>query len=265
MEIVILENSDAVAIEGAARIRRLLEDKPDAVLGLATGSTPLAMYRRLVADFRQGLVSFTGVTTFNLDEYVGLRADDPQSYSGYMSRELFDHIDIDRGRTHLPLCEPGTDPATVGPCYEESIRAAGGIDLQVLGVGQNGHIGFNEPASSLGSRTRVKTLTPETLHSNSRYFDDPAEQPELAVTMGIATIRSASRVMLLATGSRKAAAVRQLVEGPVSAMWPATALQLHERVAVLIDNEAAAGLERRDYYDWVNRKQRQLLLRYGES
>lgn len=265
MEVVILENSDAVAIEGAARIRRLLEDKPGAVLGLATGSTPLDMYRRLVADFRQGLMSFAGVTTFNLDEYVGLRADNPQSYTSYMNRELFDHIDIDRNRIHLPQCEPGIDPTTVGPRYEASIRAAGGIDLQVLGIGQNGHIGFNEPGSSLGSRTRVKTLTPETLHSNSRHFDDPAEQPELAVTMGIATIRSASRVMLLATGSRKAAAVRQLVEGPVSAMWPATALQLHERVAVLIDNEAAAELERRDYYEWVNRKQRHLQLQFDDS
>jgi glucosamine-6-phosphate deaminase len=251
MDIVILEDSDAVTAEGARRIRRLLRDKPDATLGLATGNTPLAMYRQLASDCEQGLVSFSGVTTFNLDEYVGLRADDPQSYTSYMKRELFDRIDIDQGNTHLPVCEPGTDPTTVGPRYEETIRAAGGIDLQVLGLGRNGHIGFNEPTSSLSSSTRVKTLTRETLAGNSRYFDDPGQQPELAITMGIGTIRRAAAVMLLATGHAKAAAVRQLIEGPVSAMWPATTLQLHERVTVLIDNAAASELERRDYYDWV--------------
>ena len=150
------------------------------------------------------------------------------------------------------------DPEAVGPRYEAAIHAAGGIDLQILGIGANGHIGFNEPTSSLGSRTRVKTLSRETLDNNRRYFDDPAEQPQIAITMGIGTILDARSILLLATGARKAAAVRQLVEGPVSAMWPATALQLHEKVTVLCDEDAASDLELRDYYCWVNEQRLRL-------
>jgi len=258
MDVVILESGDAVATEGAKRIRELLGEKPDAVLGLATGRTPLSMYRQLAADCEQGRVSFAKVTTFNLDEYVGLSAGDPQSYRHYMNKELFDHIDIDQSYTNLPVCEPGGNPFSVGPRYEEAIAAAGGIDLQVLGIGQNGHIGFNEPTSSLNSRTRVKTLTRETLERNSQYFDEPDGQPQIAITMGIATILNATAVLLLATGQDKSAAIQQLVEGPVSAMWPATALQLHEQVTVLIDAAAASRLEKRDYYDWVGQQRRRL-------
>jgi glucosamine-6-phosphate deaminase len=258
MDVVILQSSNAVAAEGAKRIRLLLSEKPAAVLGLATGRTPLSMYRQLAADCRAGRVSFAEVTTFNLDEYVGLSADDQQSYRYYMNRELFDQIDIDQGSTHLPMCEPGVNPVSVGQQYEAAIAAAGGIDLQILGIGQNGHIGFNEPTSSLNSRTRVKTLTRETLERNSQYFDDPDAQPLIAVTMGIATILGAAALLLLATGQDKAAAIQQLVEGPVSAMWPATALQLHERVTVLIDDAAASRLEKRDYYDWVGQQRQRL-------
>ena len=150
------------------------------------------------------------------------------------------------------------NPVSVGQHYEAAIAAAGGIDLQILGIGQNGHIGFNEPTSSLNSRTRVKTLTRETLERNSQYFDDPDAQPLIAVTMGIATILGATALVLLATGQEKAAAIHQLVEGPVSAMWPATALQLHERVTVLIDDAAASRLENRDYYDWVSQQRQRL-------
>ena len=259
MDVVILQNSNAVAAEGAKRIRLLLSEKPAAVLGLATGRTPLSMYQQLAADCREGRVSFAEVTTFNLDEYVGLSADDQQSYRYYMNRELFDQIDIDQGNTHLPTCLPGVNPVSVGQHYEAAIAAAGGIDLQILGIGQNGHIGFNEPTSSLNSRTRVKTLTRETLERNSQYFDDPDTQPLIAVTMGIATILGATALLLLATGQEKAAAIQQLVEGPVSAMWPATALQLHERVTVLIDDAAASRLEKRDYYDWVSQQRQRLL------
>ncbi len=258
MDVVVFENSAAVAAEGAKRIRALLGEKPDAVLGLATGRTPLSMYRQLAADCEQGRVSFAEVTTFNLDEYVGLSAGDRQSYHHYMNRELFDHIDIDQSNTNLPMCEPGGNPLSVGPRYEAAIRAAGGIDLQVLGIGQNGHIGFNEPTSSLNSRTRVKTLTRETLERNGQYFDDADGQPLVAVTMGIATILDATAVLLLATGQDKAAAIQQLIEGPVSAMWPATALQLHERVTVLVDDAAASQLEKRDYYDWVGQQRQRL-------
>lgn len=258
MEIVIAEDSAAVAAEGARRIRALLKREPTAVLGLATGGTPRAMYQNLVADYKHARVSFAKATTFNLDEYVGLGANDPQSYRAYMNRELFEQIDIDMGRTHLPTCEPGADPETVGPLYEEAIRGAGGINLQILGIGENGHVGFNEPTSSLRSRTRIKTLTRATLDANSQYFSDPDKQPQIAITMGIATILEAREIVLLATGEHKATAVRQLIEGAISAMWPATILQLHEKVTVLLDPEAASKLANREYYDWIIEQRQRL-------
>ena len=264
MDIVILKDSEQVAIAGAQQLQNLLTTKPGAVLGLAAGRTPLALYRQLVAGYKKTALSFREVTTFNLDEYLGIRPDDPQSYRSYMQRELFDHINIDTSNAYLPECAAGENPLDVGPRYEEEIRAAGGIDLQVLGIGQNGHIGFNEPSSSLRSRTRVKTLTRETIANNRQYFDDPASQPQLAITMGIATIMDAHQVLLLATGAEKAEAVRQSIEGPVSSMWPASILQMHERVTVLLDEKAASALTRRDYYQWVQ-DQKRLLLSQIES
>ncbi|HNP65510.1 MAG TPA: glucosamine-6-phosphate deaminase [Woeseiaceae bacterium] len=251
MDVTILKDSDAVAAAGTDLLRGVLRQKPNAVLGLATGRTPLAMYQRLIAVCCDEGFSFRDVTTFNLDEYIGLSPDDPQSYRAYMKRELFDHIDIDQGNTFLPECATETDPLDVGPAYEALIRSRGGIDLQVLGIGHNGHIGFNEPTSSLKSRTRIKTLTRETISANKQYFKDPAAQPQLAVTMGIATIMDARRIMLLATGKEKAEAVRQTIEGPVSAMCPASILQMHEAVSVLLDEAAASALTLRDYYDWI--------------
>lgn len=251
MDVIILNDGDAVAAAGADLVQRVLRRKPNAVLGLATGRTPLALYRRLVAGCRDEGVSFRDVTTFNLDEYIGLSPDDPQSYRAYMKRELFDQIDIDQGNTFLPECGAETDPLDVGPAYEALIRSRGGIDLQVLGIGRNGHIGFNEPTSSLNSRTRIKTLTRETIAANRQYFKDPAAQPQLAVTMGIATIMDARQVVLLATGKDKAEAVRQSIEGPISAMCPASILQMHETVSVLLDEAAASALTLRDYYDWI--------------
>lgn len=258
MDVIILKESNDVAACGAGLIQRLLQTKPAAVLGLATGNTPLAMYQCLITACANGAVSFREVTTFNLDEYVGIDAGDPASYRSTMKRELFDRIDIDQARTYLPESGSGVDPSDTGPAYEEAILAAGGIDLQVLGIGQNGHIGFNEPTSSLGSRTRIKTLTQETLQNNSRYFADPDKQPQVAVTMGIATILDARHVLLLATGVQKAVAVRDAIEGPVSAMCPASALQMHRKVTVLLDDEAASRLTMRDYYDWVHRQKQRL-------
>lgn len=263
MDIVILKDSDQVAAYGAALFRRLLHDKPDAVLGLATGGTPIALYRRLIADYSDAMLSFREATTFNLDEYLGIDPRDPQSYRSYMRRELFDPVDIDIANTFLPECAAGENPLDVGPRYEQLIRSKGGIDLQILGIGQNGHIGFNEPTSSLVSRTRIKTLTRETLAANRRYFDAPALQPQLAITMGIASIMDARDIVLLATGSRKADAVRQSIEGPVSSMWPASALQMHERVTVLLDDAAASQLAQRDYYDWVQQQKQELLNERG--
>jgi glucosamine-6-phosphate deaminase len=259
MDVVILKDDAEVAAEAATIIRQLLRQKPDAVLGLASGNTPLATYRRLIQDCKQGLISFRDVTTFNLDEYIGVRAEDPQSYRHFMQRELFEHIDIDPGSTFLPECGAGEDPLAIGPAYEALIRSRGGIDLQILGIGQNGHIGFNEPASSLRSRTRVKTLTRDTVEANRKYFDDPRKQPRTAITMGIGSIMEARHVLLLATGASKAVAVRQAIEGPLAAMCPASMLQMHEAATVLLDREAAAKLELREYFEWVAEQKRLLL------
>jgi len=264
MEVVILNDANEVAAHGAALVEAMLRVKPRAVFGLATGSTPLALYRRLAERCRTGAVSFRAATSFNLDEYLGLAPGSPQSYRAYMQREFFGQVDIDPAATHLPECAPGEDPQRVGARYEAMIRDAGGIDLQILGIGHNGHIGFNEPSSSLASRTRVKTLTPRTLEANSRLFDDNEIQPRLAITMGIATIMEARRILLLATGEAKAAAVAGLVEGPVTAMCPASALQLHERVTVLLDEAAAAKLRHRAYYDLAYRENRALKERFGD-
>jgi glucosamine-6-phosphate deaminase len=258
MDVIVLRDGDAVAAEGAALLLQVLRRKSNAVFGLASGHTPLAMYKRLVDESRSAGLSFRGVTTFNLDEYLGLQAGDAQSYRAYMQRELFDHIDIDPGNAFFPECGAGADPFEVGPSYETLIRSRGGIDLQVLGIGRNGHIGFNEPTSSFKSRTRIKTLTRETILANKRNFDDEAMQPQLAITMGIATIMDAAQIVLLATGRDKATAVCHSVEGPVSAMCPASILQWHEKVTVLLDEEAASELTLRDYYDWVAAQKRKL-------
>ena len=251
MEIIILKNADRVAATGAELVSELLGARPDAVLGLATGSTQLALYRQLVERYNNGDISFRRAISFNLDEYLGITADNPQSYRAYMDKEFFDHIDIVNGNTHLPSCAEGQNPTLVGPRYEQKISEAGGIDLQLVGIGGNGHIGFNEPSSSLGSRTRVKTLTRQTFKDNSRLFSENEIQPKLAITMGIATIMDARKILLLATGENKAEAVSKMVEGPVTAMCPASILQMHERVTVLLDEDAASGLKNRDYYDWT--------------
>jgi len=265
MEIVILKNAENVADMGAELVTELLRVSPAAVLGLATGGTQIALYRKLVEAYRAGSVSFHRATTFNLDEYLGVTPDNPQSYRAYMRQELFDHVDIDPRRTFLPECAEGRNPVLVGPAYEKAITDAGGIDLQVLGIGANGHIGFNEPSSSLNSRTRVKTLTRQTVEDNSRLFAADEFQPRLAVTMGIATIMDARRILLLATGAHKADAVARMTEGPVTAMCPASILQMQERVTVLLDEAAASGLQNRDYYDWTRRQNASLTARFGRS
>lgn len=263
MEVVVLEDAGKVAQHGAELITEMLRVRPNGVLGLATGKTPIELYRCLIARHRAGAVSFGRVTTFNLDEYPGIEADDPGSYRSYMEREFFGQVDIDPDNTHIPGCAKGENPRQVGPRYEERIRQAGGIDLQVLGIGQNGHIGFNEPGSSLASRTRIKTLTRRTREDNRKLLPPGAFQPRLAITMGIATIMEARRVLLLATGARKAEAVARMVEGPVTAMCPASILQMHELVTVLVDEAAATGLEHRAYYDLAFEENEALNERFG--
>lgn len=251
MEIIILKDAEKVATLGAKLVSELLGVRPAAVLGLATGSTQLALYRQLVERYRNNKISFRQASSFNLDEYLGISSDNPQSYRAYMDREFFDQIDIDKRNTHLPFCEEGENPVLVGPRYEKMIKEAGGIDLQLMGLGANGHIGFNEPSSSLSSRTRVKTLTQQTNKDNSRLFAETEFQPKLAITMGIATIMDARKMLLLATGESKAEAVSNMIEGPVSAMCPASILQMHQHVTVLLDEAAAVRLENREYYDWA--------------
>lgn len=258
MEVVILDDEQQVATTAASLIIETITKYASPVLGLATGGTPVSTYAHLVELHKQAKVSFADVTTFNLDEYLGLASDAPQSYRTFMNQMLFEHIDIDKSQTHLPECGQDQDPSSVGPRYEQLIQANGGIDLQILGIGRNGHIGFNEPTSSLSSRTRVKTLTKRTVESNSRYFSDSESQPKLAITMGIGTIMEARKVVLLATGIEKSEAVRESVEGPVSAMWPASILQLHRDVVVLLDRAAASGLRQLEYYDWIQQQKAML-------
>ncbi|MEO1245863.1 MAG: glucosamine-6-phosphate deaminase [Pseudomonadota bacterium] len=263
MEIVILPTPNDVAEFAAARVCELLGKKPSAVLGLATGSTQIRLYRRLVALYRESRISFRGVTTFNLDEYLGVAPTNPQSYRAYMQRELFDAVDIDPAKTWLPVCREHADPRAAGAEYERLIRQAGGIDLQILGLGRNGHIGFNEPASSLASRTRVKSLTADTMAANKRLFAEGERQPNMAMTMGVASILDSRNVMLLATGGEKAEAALGAIEGPVSAMCPASALQLHANASLVLDEAAAARLAGIDDYRRMHAENSLLVERLG--
>lgn len=256
MQVIIADSAQEVARLGADQLSSLLRIKPEAVLGLATGNTPIALYEELIRRYRHGELSFARAQSFNLDEYVGLAPEHPQSYRYFMNRYLFSQIDIPLARTWVP--DGMADPASAGELYESQIEEAGGIDLQVLGIGRNGHIGFNEPSSSLGSRTRIKTLAPQTLADNSRFFAVDEFQPSLAITMGIGTILRSRKALLLATGDAKANAVHAMVEGPVTASCPASALQLHPCAVVIVDRAAGARLQHGEYYQRVRQQTDQL-------
>jgi glucosamine-6-phosphate deaminase len=257
MRIVILPDAKSVSQRAADIFCALIKACPDAVLGLATGSTPLATYNELVRRNRAGEISFAQITTFNLDEYVGLKRQHSQSYYSFMHQNFFSLVDINPSNCFLPEGE-AEDLALECQHYEELIDEVGGIDLQVLGIGTDGHIAFNEPGSSLASRTRIKALTEQTRIDNSRFFNSIDEVPRVAITMGVGTILEADHVLMLATGESKASAVRDFVEGPITSMVPASALQLHPKVTVLLDASAASQLTRRDYYDYVERIQADL-------
>jgi glucosamine-6-phosphate deaminase len=220
------------------------------VLGLATGRTMESVYCLLVEQHRRQQLDFSLCRTFNLDEYVGLSANDDRSYRHYMNQHLFNQVNIDLRNTHLP---DGTATDLDGECvhYEQLIAKSGGIDLQLLGVGQAGHIGFNEPLSALRSRTRVKALTPATLQQNAAFFGGADHVPRRAITMGVGTILEARRCLLLATGSAKAEIIARAVEGPITSMISATALQLHSRCTVVVDEAAAGRLQGGEYYRWI--------------
>ena len=251
MEIII--QSDAVAASRAAArlVARLVREKPNAVLGLATGSTPLMLYKEMIRLHKEEGLDFSGVTTFNLDEYIGLEKDHPQSYYTFMWENLFSQINIKPENVHLPDGMAKDVPASCA-AYEQAIVAAGGIDLQVLGIGSDGHIGFNEPTSSFASRTRIKTLTQQTVQDNARFFDgDESKVPHHCITMGIGTIMDARMNLMLAFGAGKAEAVAATVEGPVCAMMPASILQHHPVAKVFIDEAAASALKLSAYYRWI--------------
>jgi glucosamine-6-phosphate deaminase len=248
MEVVILREVREIGDLAADAIGKLLDRKPDVVLGLATGSSPLAIYDALAARCEAKLISFRHARGFTLDEYVGLSADHPQRYRNVIDEVFVSRVDFAPGAVQGPDGLAADIPAACA-AYEKAIRAAGGIDLQILGIGTDGHIGFNEPGSSLASRTRIKTLTRQTRLDNARFFGDDVESvPTHCLTQGLATIMEARHLILVATGRHKAEAVHHLVEGPVSALWPATILQHHPHVTVLLDESAARRLQLVDYY-----------------
>lgn len=248
MEVVPLATAADVAALAADTIEALVRARPDAVLGLATGSTPLPIYQELIRHHRSGTgPSYDGVRCFTLDEYVGLPPGHPESYRATIARELTDPLGIDPARVQGPDPSPEGLP-TAGARYEEALAAAGGVDLQVLGIGADGHLAFNEPGSSLGSLTRIKTLTEETRRDNARFFGSIDEVPRHVLTQGLGTILRARHLLLLANGPAKASAVAAAVEGPLSAQCPASVLQLHPHVSVLADEAAASLLAGREHY-----------------
>ena len=241
MEVVPLPDSEAVARLAADVLVAQVRRRPGTVLGLATGSTPVATY----AELARRDADWAGVTVFLLDEDVGLPTGHPQTYRATIRRECTDVLGIDPRRVHGP--DPDLLP-DAGPAYERLVADAGGIDLQLLGIGADGHLAFNEPGSSLSSRTRVKTLTGQTRADNARFFGSLDEVPRHALTQGLGTVLDARHLLLLATGEAKAAALAAAVEGPLSASCPASVLQLHPHATVLVDAAAGSRLERWDHY-----------------
>jgi len=250
MEVIIQPTAEAAASLVSRIIARELRTNPHMVLGLATGSTMERVYQKLAQMHREENLDFSLCSTFNLDEYVGLMSADPNSYRHYMNHHLFQHVNIDLRNTHLPN---GMAEDLDAECqhYEATIKRFGGIDLQLLGIGKAGHIGFNEPLSALRSRTRAKALTPTTMKQNGVFFGGEERMPRRAITMGVGTIIEARRAVMLATGEAKAHVIAQAVEGPITSMVSASALQLHPRCTVIVDEAAANCLKEKEYYRWI--------------
>ncbi len=249
MEVVISPNSALASKRAAKVVANVIRNKADCVLGLATGSTPLELYKELINMHKNEGLDFSKVRSFNLDEYIGLPPDNDQSYHFFMYDNFFRHINIKLENTRVPN---GMAKDVIKHCadYERQIREAGGIDIQVLGIGSDGHIAFNEPGSSLVSRTRAKSLTQETLDDNARFFGgDVKKVPTNAITMGIGTIMEAREIVLLAFGLGKANAVEKMVEGPVAAIVPASILQMHGNAKVFFDDDSSTQLKYKDYYN----------------
>jgi glucosamine-6-phosphate deaminase len=250
MEVIIRPDAEAATELVARFIANELRLRPHLVLGLATGRTMEAVYEKLARQHRDEGLDFSLCRTFNLDEYVGLFPSDPNSYRHYMNQHLFRHVNVDPRNTHLPN-GLATDLGAECRRYEATIQRCGGIDLQVLGIGKAGHIGFNEPLSALRSRTRVKALTPTTLKQNGVFFGGEDKMPRRAITMGVGTILECRRCVLLATGDSKADVIAKAVEGPITSMISATALQLHPHCTVIVDEAAGNKLVEKEYYRWI--------------
>ena len=250
MEVIIQKDYEQISKVAAEMVVEVLNAKPNAVLGMATGSTPLGLYQELVRLHKEENLDFSRVTTFNLDEYVSLPVDHEQSYHYFMHENFFKHVNIPPQNINIPS---GTTSNYQAFCqwYEKRIDECGGIDVQILGVGGDGHIAFNEPTSSMTSRTRLKTLAKQTIDDNARFFDKREDVPVYAITMGVGTILDARKLILLATGKSKAWAVAQTVEGPVSSMVTASALQMHRDAKVIVDEDAAGELKMREYYEFI--------------
>jgi len=248
MLVVLKQNAKEVGQEAARIVAGAVRANPSIVLGLATGSTPLGMYEELVSLHKNSSLDFSKATSFNLDEYLGLAPGNSQSFHYFMHSNFFSKVNFSNDKIHIPSGAFRSNYSEYCESYENEIKNAGGIDLQILGIGRNGHIGFNEPNSSLASRTRLKELTQETIEDNRRFFPKDEEIPECAITMGIGTILEARRILILATGKSKAAAVAKAIEGPISSSVSASALQLHPDVIFIIDEDAAYALTQRDYY-----------------
>lgn len=251
MLVILKRNDEEISRQTAQLIASAVRKKPGLALGLAAGGTMVGVYKHLVVIHKQGSLDFSRVVTFNLDEYLGLPATDPRSFHYFMQENLLAHINVDPCNIHIPDGTIRGNYDKYCGTYEEAIRKAGGIDIQLLGIGRNGHIGFNEPTSSIGSRTRLKVLSKETMDDNSKIFAPGEESPRCAITMGIGTILEARKILLLATGAAKAAAVAKSIEGPVTSAVSASALQLHPDVTFIIDDAAASQLSQRDYYHRV--------------
>ena len=240
MEIIHCKNYEELSLAAAHIVAEEVAKKKNAVLGFATGSTPEGLYTQLAKDCKEGKIDFSEVITVNLDEYCGLEPEHPQSYRYFMNNKLFNHINIDINNTHLPHGD-AMDLDEEAARYEKLVSGLGYADLQVLGVGHNGHIGFNEPAESLFTDTHVTALTKDTIRANSRFFDSMDDVPKRAITMGVGTIMNARRIILLASGAGKRTAISALLDGLVNTLCPVTVLQLHQNVTLLCDDEAWPG------------------------
>jgi glucosamine-6-phosphate deaminase len=252
MQVIIKPSYDEMSKEAAQIVKARLLKKPNLVLGLATGSTPIGLYQELVRMHKEEGLSFKKVVTFNLDEYFGIDAKHPQSYYLFMWENLFKNLDINPKNIHVP---DGTvkakDVERYCDWYEKEIDRFGGVDLQVIGIGGDGHIGFNEPGSSLGSRTRAKTLTEETIEDNARFFASRDDVPRYCITMGVGTVMEAKELLFVANGKKKAQVVAAAIEGGITAQVTASVIQLHRRVTAILDEEAGSMLKRKNYYNFV--------------